>query len=329
VIIAVPEITLRLLGYGNVELYVPDAKLYWKLKPNQDCFTKIDHKPVHVNSRGTRGPEFEPEKPPGLTRILSLGDSRTFGWGLSDSETYSSQLQTRLQARTGNSGRVEVINAGVNGWSYPQMLVYFRETAITYRPDIIVIAEANFWTQFSEKNPPDFVRDLMGRVWFKNLLRRFASYHFVVEIKLRHFYEKYRVKFIPVDPEKDPLFKEQQQRDSAALFRDSLEELCRLAQENQMSPLLLHLPTVDDLTAADSPVLLMKKRIAERFNLPLVDMTSDLQRYGKTVYLDADPVHMNAIGNQIIAERLVEVIEKLRSRSSSQRHISLLSSSPP
>src|SRR5438874_2643238 len=83
------EFILRLNGYGNLEIYQPDPALYWKLKPNQNCFTKVDHKPVHINSHGTRGPDFQTQKPPGTLRILSLGDSRTFGWGLSEPETYS------------------------------------------------------------------------------------------------------------------------------------------------------------------------------------------------------------------------------------------------
>src|SRR6185295_19417304 len=82
------EIALRLLGYGNLEIYEPDARLYWRLRPNQDCFTKVDRRPVHINAQGTRGPEFQVPKPAGTFRILSLGDSRTFGWGLADEETY-------------------------------------------------------------------------------------------------------------------------------------------------------------------------------------------------------------------------------------------------
>src|SRR6266508_1615646 len=75
------EVVLRLNGFGNVEIYEPDPVLYWKLKPNQNCYTKIDRKPVHINSEGTRGPEFQPAKPANTLRIVSLGDSRTFGWG--------------------------------------------------------------------------------------------------------------------------------------------------------------------------------------------------------------------------------------------------------
>ena len=59
----VAEIALRLAGYGNLEIYQPDRRLYWRLKPNQDCFTKVDRRPVHINSHGTRGAEFPAEKP--------------------------------------------------------------------------------------------------------------------------------------------------------------------------------------------------------------------------------------------------------------------------
>src|SRR5437660_7841421 len=125
--LAVAEGVLRLNGYGNLEIYEPDPVLYWKLKPNQDCYTKVDHKPVHINSHGTRGPEFQPQKPANSFRILSLGDSRTFGWGLSEAETYSGVLQSLLQKQAPAGKTIEVINAGVNAWSFPQMAVYFRD----------------------------------------------------------------------------------------------------------------------------------------------------------------------------------------------------------
>lgn len=158
------EVALRLNGYGNLEIYEPDPKLYWKLKPNQGCYTKIDHKPVHINSHGTRGPDFETAKPVNTIRILSLGDSRTFGWGLAQEETYSGRLQQLLQQQRGRMRNVEVINAGVNAWSYAQMLVYFRDTALPYKPDVVILAEANLWTQFSETNSPGFVKKFMWRV---------------------------------------------------------------------------------------------------------------------------------------------------------------------
>ena len=330
------EVVLRLAGYGNLEVYEPDPKVYWRLKPNQDCFTKVDHRPVHINAQGTRGPEFSATKPPGTLRILSLGDSRTFGWGLRDEETYSRQLerlwqehvekcsastlalspgggsqQQRDLAEPGVAGgalkRVEVINAGVNGWSYPQMLVFYREFAVRWEPDMVVLGDANLWTQFTEKNDLEFVRKFMSRVRLKNVLRRIAIYHYVLEIRLRRFYERYRTKFIPIDPKKDTLFKEQQQADSDTLFRDAIMGICALAKTNGAQPVLLFLPTLDDLAATNElPVLRWKKETAQRFDAPLADLTPDLSAQGKALYLEGDPVHLNAAGNTIVARRLFE-----------------------
>jgi hypothetical protein len=144
--VAISEFVLRLAGYGNVEIYVPDPVLYWRLKPNQDCYTKIDRKPVHINSRGTRGPEFQVPKPANTLRILSLGDSKTFGWGLTETEAYSGRLEKLLQERVGPGTNVEVINAGVNAWSYPQMHFFFRDHGLKFQPDLVVLADANLWT---------------------------------------------------------------------------------------------------------------------------------------------------------------------------------------
>lgn len=311
---AILEITLRFCGYGNLEIYQPDAKLYWKLKPNQDCFTKIDHKPVHVNSHGTRGPEFPVEKPADTIRILSLGDSRTFGWGLTENETYSGQLQQLLQEQAGKTKKVEVINAGVNAWSYMQMLVYFREEGIKFNPDYVILADANLWTQFSEKNDPEFVKKFLFRVRLKNFLRRFATYHYIVEVKLKDFYERQRTKFIPVDPKQDTLFKEQQQKDPDAAFRVAIEDLCKLATSKGVKPVILNIPTLDELQSTNqSNLLKVKTAASQNCNVPLVDVTPQLQAEQKrnVLYLDADPVHLNQAGNKIIAQQLFETMRVL------------------
>ncbi|MEK7675494.1 MAG: SGNH/GDSL hydrolase family protein [Verrucomicrobiota bacterium] len=308
------ELILRFLGYGNVELYESDPVLYWKLKPNQQCYTKVDRKPVRINSHGTRGPEFLVPKPDQTVRIVSLGDSKTFGWGLTESEAYSGLLEQLLQKKAGNRKKIEVLNAGVNAWSYPQMLAYFRDYALQYDPDVVVLADANLWTQFSERNSAKFVAKFMWRVRLKNLLRRFATYHYIVEVKLKEFYERYRTKFIPVDPQNDALFKEQQQKDPEAFFRTAIEDLCQLAQQKHVQPILVYIPTLDELAATNQSMVLKAKRsVSRKFKVPLLDLTPDLAGQGKSLYLEADPVHLNAPGNEIIARRLFETMTNLLS----------------
>jgi lysophospholipase L1-like esterase len=307
--VVVAEVTLRLMGYGNLEVYDPDPRLYWRLKPNQHCFTKVNHKPVRINSLGTRGPEFQPSKPAQTFRILSLGDSRTFGWGLTEDETYSARLGHLLQEKFGAGKRVEVINAGVNGWALDQMYVYFRDVGLGYHPDMVIVGEANGWTQFSEKSSPEFIKKFAWRVRLKNVLRRSAIYHYAVELKLKNFYERHRAKFIPVDPSQDPYFKEQQRKDPQGVFRVAIEQLCSTALSNHIQPVILYLPAVTDLTATNpAPILRTKQALAQKLNIPLVDPTANLRSGGGSLYLEGDPVHFNAEGNQILAEELFKSV---------------------
>lgn len=304
------EGVLSLAGFGNVEIYEPDPKLFWRLKPNQDCFTKVDNKPVHINSRGTRGPEFEVPKPKGTVRILSLGDSKTFGWGLSESETYSARVEALLSAKASDDGRkIEVVNAGVNAWSYPQIKVYFQEIGLGFEPDIAVLADANLWTQFSEDSDPAFVKTMLSRVRLKNLLRRSAIYHWLIEVQLNNFYQQARTRFIPIDPKQDQLFKEQQKSDPDAFFKKAIEEFCGVAKARGVRPVVIFIPILYDLKAGTvTNVQKAKRELCERMGVPFLDFTEDLREDADSYYLEADPVHLNVKGNELVARRLADLL---------------------
>ena len=303
------ELVFRVMGYGNLEIYSPDSKVYWRLKPNQDCYTKIGRKTVHINSHGTRGDEFEVPKPSNVVRVLCLGDSVTFGWGLAEEETYANILQGRLQREIKDGRQIEVINAGVNAWSYPQLSIYLREYGLRFQPDYVVLAGANLWTQFSEESDPEFVKKFMWRVRLKNFLRRFALYHYVVEVQLEDFYQKHRARFVPVDPKQDQMFKDQQKSDPDAYFRDAISRFCQIALTNGVQPVILHTPVQTDLEkGVEGPVLPSKREVAARLNVPFVDPSAEIKEKTASLYLDADPVHFNAQGNEIIARHLSETL---------------------
>jgi lysophospholipase L1-like esterase len=134
-------------------------------------------------------------------------------------------------------------------------------------------------------------------------------------VQLQDFYQRNRTKFIPVDPKQDELFKAQQQSDPDAVFREAIEGICRVAQTNHIQPVLLFLPAVFQLDTTNiSNVLAVKRAAAKQFSVPLVDLTGALRARGKELYLDADPAHLDAAGNAIVAERLFETFTNLPSR---------------
>ncbi len=92
---------------------------------------------VHINTLGLRGPEIERTPPEGRTRILALGDSMTFGYYLEEDETWPVQLEARLRAA---SRDVEVVNAGVGGWSIESETRFLEERALALEPDHVVLA---------------------------------------------------------------------------------------------------------------------------------------------------------------------------------------------
>ena len=104
----------------------------WTLRPNlRDV--PFRGKTVNSNSKGIRGlQEFAYEKPEGVTRILVLGDSFTFGEEVGDDETFSHYLQETIP----NS---EVLNLGIHGYGHDQMLLYLKEEGVKYHPDVVLL----------------------------------------------------------------------------------------------------------------------------------------------------------------------------------------------
>ena len=92
---------------------------------------------VKINAHGLRDEEIPFTKPDDEKRILVLGDSVTFGWGVSQGETFSDRMEPLLQKQTG--ARWQVINAGVNGYNSEQEAIYLRTEGMRYSPDLVLL----------------------------------------------------------------------------------------------------------------------------------------------------------------------------------------------
>lgn len=111
-----------------------DPELGWSLIPNTTINTPEGA--VTINNLGLRSPEIFPKKKNEF-RILSLGESSTFGTDVSDSETYSAQLQELLN-KIIQSRIITVINTGVSAYSSFQSLKYLESRGLRLKPDLIL-----------------------------------------------------------------------------------------------------------------------------------------------------------------------------------------------
>ena len=117
---------------------VPDPKLSFVHEPNTEAFL-MGHD-VKINSLGLRDYEFSPEKPPGVYRILVLGDSTTFGWGVAMNETASKILERELNANPlPGYQQFQVINAGVGNYDTVQEVEYYKTRGRELHPDMVIL----------------------------------------------------------------------------------------------------------------------------------------------------------------------------------------------
>jgi hypothetical protein len=94
---------------------------------------------VSINSKGLRDADHAYAKPPGVHRLLCLGDSFTFGYGVDEAETFPRQLEKLLNAGSSVAVRWEVINAGVPGTGTAHQLAYFNLEGHKYEPDFVLL----------------------------------------------------------------------------------------------------------------------------------------------------------------------------------------------
>lgn len=117
----------------RAKFWTHDPLLGWAHVPNTSG--RFNHPDFSVsvshNSEGLRDKEHTGQSP-GAKRLLVLGDSFTWGFGVEQEQRFTSLLD---DAHTD----WEVINAGVSGYSTDQQYLYLRERGIRYRPDAVLI----------------------------------------------------------------------------------------------------------------------------------------------------------------------------------------------
>ncbi len=90
---------------------------------------------VTINWKGFRGPPLPYERTRNVSRIVLLGDSFAWGYGVNYSDTFAARLEQDLS-------HVEVVNLAVSGYSTDQQLLLYIDEGRRYKPDLVLVQVA-------------------------------------------------------------------------------------------------------------------------------------------------------------------------------------------
>ncbi|MGB0909143.1 MAG: GDSL-type esterase/lipase family protein [Nitrospirales bacterium] len=160
---------------------IPDDSLIYKHQPGlKKVYQKVE---VTTNEMGLRERSLQ-KKQMGELRLLLLGDSITFGWGVPEEHTFSRKLEAILRMKLDRN--VTTINSGVGSYNTLQEYNFLQHYFDTLQPDMISLlynsndiqpVDLPFdpWSKksFRGKSPPETINLLLRKIW---LCRLFIYY---------------------------------------------------------------------------------------------------------------------------------------------------------
>lgn len=143
---AVFEVALRTWGHSEAApsfeaLFVPDRAIGYRLRPNARTryVTAEFDTQIAINAQGVRDDGAIGPKPVNERRIVVLGDSLVLSVQVDARETFCRLLEQQLNSGSGPI-HYRVINAGVQGYGPVEELLFYREVARTFQPDLVIEA---------------------------------------------------------------------------------------------------------------------------------------------------------------------------------------------
>jgi lysophospholipase L1-like esterase len=271
---------------------------------------------VRINSQGLRGDRDIPQPvPAGRTRMICLGDSFTFGFGVAHDDTWCHQLSVRLP-------RLEAVNMGMGGYGIGQAYLWYRRDGGAFEHDITAFAVVSddfkrlLWDNFLGYPKPRV--DLVdGRLVATNVpvprlayvvpWRRLAFRMDVDRLALVRLYRR-------VVPPPDSRF---DRTSYAALLSAIVGDMKRISAERGSRLVIIYLPSAPDFSD-DELIRWYHAALswaAEQHDVPIVDLLPDFATIAPTELVklvippDAMPyagaaAHFNRDGHLLMARHL-------------------------
>jgi lysophospholipase L1-like esterase len=288
-----------------------DPWLFWQLKPNTTA--PVDQGKMTgfiANGDRMRNPEVPIERGPNDFRVLSLGDSNTFGWGVRYQEAYPTVLAELLRKAL-PGWEIHVLNAACSGYSAHQGLEMLRRRGLKYRPDVVTI-----WFGWNDSVVWDGMTDKdHARLFAREHLLEFSATYRVLSYALR------RRAHESMDDERQEA-KAPLQRMPVADYRARLREMVEQARANEISPgrgargVLIQGCFRDQLRSVRRRKGRFKldehqkatAEVAEQMGVPMLSLCDALHQAGVRPKDFLDPGHLNPRGLRVVADALFALL---------------------
>lgn len=112
--------------------------LGWELVPNFNGSYK--QAPFNTNRWGMRDRDYEAKPPSGTFRIALVGSSFTMGAGVPEEKTHEWLLENRLnRERPGSHARYEILNFSVGGYGILQQVAVVDKKVFFFAPNAVIL----------------------------------------------------------------------------------------------------------------------------------------------------------------------------------------------
>jgi lysophospholipase L1-like esterase len=321
------RVILFLTPLGNKSLNLdpyeePDPNFGWRLKANYQNIrfspdTKTEETLI-INSKGFRGKEFNKEKKADVIRIIAMGDSVTFGI-TPETCPYSVQLQELFNQKYSN--KVEVINAGVEGYSSEYVLKRLKYDILQYKPDIITVYVG--WNDLYAVNPlsPWNYKKFSG---LANFLNKFYLYKGSRKIIFQWL--KPQIDKIISQDNSNQEIKSAYQNFEPVNYKENLRQIIEISKENKIQIIFINLASIlsekmsqEDIKKVHYPYFTSDieklKMLQDRYNkaiediakeeqVTLIDLNKAINQIPDKGRLFFDTMHPYCAGQKIIAETI-------------------------
>lgn len=301
-----------LLRSQNAELQelVGSGGLYGLLRPSPIPDAVYELKPhlagtfrgqsLETNRWGLRGPQVTKRKPAGVIRVVGVGDSHMFGWGMPQGACYMARLEEELNAHGLPGARFQVLNFGAPGYNTVMEAAILEHKALAFDPDFILVHFVG-----NDFDAPHFLqppRSFRPTQWV--LVEMFMGLFGEVEEELDGSH---------LDPEElAELQRESYSRyrdlGGAERFRGALRRIAKLAAERRIPALFMVLGETSSLrvyarrVARDAGFHTLNP--AEYFTQLMVDLGHEVTPQGFRLLFSREDWHPTPLGHRAYAKAL-------------------------